>query len=94
MRQELVDKMATQLMHNLDQTGTSSNFELDAEVIPMILKDIFDCCPFQMEHINVEEIELLIELSSREGERMECELFVENDRLHIEVQSSIGKIKY
>lgn len=92
MNEHLVDTMAIQLMENLDRLKTTSSFEVDAEIMPMILVDIFKHCPFQTDHINGSSIEHLIEISS--NERMECEIWINRGRLHINLQSEIGKVEF
>lgn len=84
--------MTYQLMENLDRTGSTSSFEIDAQFIPSILRGIFEHCPFSMDHINGESIERLIEMSI--GERMECELWVEKGYLHLDIQSNMGRTSF
>lgn len=92
--EHLVENIVYSLMYNLDQTGTSKVFELDAEFVGIIVKEILEYSPFKIDHINISNLEHYMELCVDSGERIEGEIWIQGDRLRIDLQSEIGRVTF
>lgn len=94
IKEGFIKEVTKNLMFNLDKNNSTSTFEIDAEYMGMILKELFDHSPFNVSHINFPEIEILLDISSKNGERVETEVWIDESKLRIKLQSEVGKLVY